>query len=147
MKIGPNYSFILFLTISIFTADRFLKYLSLFPPLNNEGVNLLGHWFRLKLALNPGLAFGLPCPAFLIVPFYLIVVLVLFWFLIPAISRGERWLTLAFFLIFAGAFSNLLDRWRLDQVIDYFNFKWTVFNLADLMIIGGLLIILLKKIK
>ena len=54
-------------------------------------------------------------------------------------------------LVYAGAFSNLLDRWRLGYVVDYFSFPRArrrtlaslVFNLADLCIFsGGLLYVI-----
>ena len=47
----------------------------------------------------------------------------------------------AFGLIIAGAFSNLLDRFFYGAVIDYWQMRnFNIFNLADIMIVAGLII-------
>jgi signal peptidase II len=51
-----------------------------------------------------------------------------------------------YFLIFLGASSNLLDRIKYGFVIDYINLgPLFIFNLADLMILIGVLIFILKS--
>jgi signal peptidase II len=47
--------------------------------------------------------------------------------------------------IFSGAISNIIDRFRLGCVIDYIDIKiWPVFNLADVYITIGVILILLS---
>ena len=49
----------------------------------------------------------------------------------------KAWLLLA---IIFGAISNLFDRIKYGYVIDYLDLKYfTVFNLADVMIVGGVI--------
>jgi len=44
-------------------------------------------------------------------------------------------------LALGGAAGNLLDIWRLKSVIDFVDFGWwPAFNLADVGIVGGLLL-------
>ena len=51
---------------------------------------------------------------------------------------------LIFGLIMAGAVGNLLDRLRLNYVVDFFDLGWwPVFNVADMAIVcGGILLVL-----
>jgi signal peptidase II len=51
---------------------------------------------------------------------------------------------LIFGLIMAGAIGNLLDRLRLNYVVDFFDLGWwPVFNVADMAIVcGGILLVL-----
>ena len=49
-------------------------------------------------------------------------------------------------LIILGALSNLLDRLIFGYVIDYINiFIWPVFNLADAMIVVGIIFYIIDK--
>ena len=55
--------------------------------------------------------------------------------------------SLAFFLIFIGALSNILDRISYSFIIDYLDiFSLSVINLADLMISAGIIILISHKI-
>lgn len=52
------------------------------------------------------------------------------------------WDFFALTLVLSGAFSNVLDRWREGCVIDYMDFFGLfVYNLADIMIVLGIIII------
>jgi signal peptidase II len=57
-------------------------------------------------------------------------------------------MTIAYSLILAGAVGNLIDRFRLDYVIDFFDFYYDTwhfpaFNVADSAItVGGALLVL-----
>jgi signal peptidase II len=47
-----------------------------------------------------------------------------------------------------GALSNLLDRAILGYVVDYVNiFFWPIFNLADCLIVAGVLLYLFGEIR
>lgn len=55
---------------------------------------------------------------------------------------------LAFVLILSGALSNIMDRLSFGCVIDFIDLKfWPVFNLADVFITIGAIIILVKSRK
>ena len=59
--------------------------------------------------------------------------------------QRQEWskVVLLTFIIF-GAISNMLDRLKYGFVIDYLDLKYfTVFNMADVMIVGGVLGIIL----
>lgn len=129
-----------FFILILFILDRMLK--KIFSAFSGE-FSIWGDYFKLRLAFNAGIAFGVKINFFLLFFLYAVILLVLFWCLIKYYWRFNAGLPVAmaiFFLtlIIAGAFSNLLDRIHFGQVIDYFDLKYfTVFNLADIMIVCG----------
>jgi signal peptidase II len=63
-------------------------------------------------------------------------------------DSAKRWEVIILTFIIFGAISNILDRLIYGYVIDYLELKYfTVFNLADVMISGGAIILLTKTIK
>jgi len=101
---------------------------------------------------NSGIAFGLNISGWIF--WILIVAIIVFLFLFkvfqippnPPFPRGEKiHNTYPIILIAAGAFSNLIDRLLYGCVIDFIDIKifhYPFFNLADVFItIGGIMII------
>lgn len=83
--------------------------------------------------------------------FYFLIILIFFGliFLISKNYRQKRYLNIfVITLIFVAGFSNFWDRLLYGFVIDYFIFfnLWT-FNLADLMIFGGCLFLLIDILR
>ena len=61
---------------------------------------------------------------------------------------GRQSIAVCLFAIIMGAASNLFDRLKYGYVIDYLDLKYfTVFNLADAMIIFGVAILLISANK
>lgn len=91
---------------------------------------------------NTGLALGLPFSAS---PFYFIAALVLFALIFsrsfkPDKLKGNE--LLGIILILSGAIGNLIDRLRFGYIIDFISIKKIlIFNMADIFIIGGALIL------
>jgi len=79
-----------------------------------------------------------------------IIIILLYELLFSEIKNEWLKATLLTFIIF-GAISNVLDRLRYGFVIDYLDLKYfTVFNIADIMIVGGVLglvLIFRKKVN
>ncbi len=64
--------------------------------------------------------------------------------------RGRIAEKLALTLVLAGGASNLLDRIKRGYVVDYFSIEWkalkkVIFNLADIFIIAGSMILVLSQ--
>lgn len=120
-----------------FILDRTLKYLAV-------NANLRGGFF--VLVQNKGLAFGLPFYSALAWPADLLIGIILcaFVFLLVKYFKSEKRLPLSgAWLVILGAASNLLDRLKSGYVVDYIDLRlWPVFNLADAMIVLGLILIL-----
>jgi signal peptidase II len=137
----------------LFVADRVLKFfIRALPPVDAGGIFLLGDFLKLRLAFNPGLAFGIKINFYLIILFYLAIILILIWFLAGSYKKffagGNKSVVIfSLSLIIAGAGSNLLDRLWLGRVVDYFDLKYySVFNLADVLICLGAVFILVDDI-
>jgi lipoprotein signal peptidase len=108
---------------------------------------LLFPHFGWQLFLNKGVAFGLPLSNSVTVLLTLPMIGLIGYLLYRELCKKELFtpnLLLAWSLIFAGAFSNLLDRVLYLQVIDYFLIVTAVINIGDALIVGGLVIYLLQ---
>jgi len=109
---------------------------------------IFGNFFSLEFYQNRGIAFGIP-----MLPgvFYFLTCLIFIFLVIAGLNfwRQEKYFALSgIFLIFFGALSNLIDRLRFGYVIDYLNLAfWPVFNLADVIIFGGVLILIVQSSK
>lgn len=134
-----------YLTCLIFILDRLIKQI----------VAITGDFFIFNGVLsfafskNAGIAFNIPIPAIVSVPFTLAFFALVAFHLFNNRPRNSRSVIFFFSLIFLGGLSNLIDRIVYGYVIDYFtvhffprNFS---FNLADLMIAAGVLALLFKK--
>lgn len=130
-----------------------------------QHINIIGNFFMITYVENPGMAFGfrLGNPAIFIGLSVLAAVLV-FYYLYRL--RHETWpLQLALGWITAGALGNLSDRFLRGQVVDMFDFeffdihipsfnlfsfhfsgydmlRWPVFNVADMAVSGGMIILI-----
>jgi len=68
--------------------------------------------------------------------------------LIVFIKTINNWHKVALFAIIAGGFSNLIDRVRFGATIDYLVISnFSKFNIADLMIYGGIIMALVHLLE
>jgi len=138
------------LVIAIFfIADRILKILAVnsgtLPP-----IKLVGDIFTFDFTANYYMAFSLPfsgLPLNIIILLLIIILIAVITFLAFAGKQHKLEITLLSFILF-GAISNILDRLIYGYVVDYLYLKnFTIFNLADVMISGGALILIFKNIR
>lgn len=126
-----------------FVVDRVLKYVAL--EMDGGSVALLGETARFSLFMNDVMAFGLPVS----VEWTRVLSLVIFVGVLFLAIRGVRkskWETGALLLVLSGALSNLFDRFYYGFVVDYIDiYQWSVFNLADVLIIGGIVLLMLYR--
>ncbi len=140
----------IYLLIAIFfIGDRYLKHLAVndvFSPPKEIIANL----FSLKFTANYQMAFSLPFQGWLL---DLIVITVTTLLLIAIIylatkKERDRINIILLTIILFGAISNLTDRLSLGYVIDYLDVQYfTVFNLADVMISVGAIIVIIRNLK
>lgn len=63
----------------------------------------------------------------------------------PAAQVGQR---LALAMMLAGAFGNMLDRFRLGYVVDFIQLPhWPVFNIADMLLSAGVALLAFLLIR
>jgi signal peptidase II len=138
--------FITLILLLFFIIDRITKYFAL-NKLYEKGVYFF-KYFQLQLQTNPGIAFGILLPKFLIIFLTIIIIFFIFSYFFKSIKK-ERYLE-AFLLglIIIGAISNLLDRIFYKEVIDFIQINiWPTFNLADAYISIGVILFLIINIK
>lgn len=106
-----------------------------------ESVPVIPDFFHLTYVRNSGAAFGMfaYAPDYIRIPlFFALPVLACFWLLYLIWStRNTNFIhCLAYSLIFSGAVGNLIDRFTMNYVVDFFDFFWgphhfAAFNIAD----------------
>jgi signal peptidase II len=99
--------------------------------------------FELADVRNSGIAFGLLADgqAFVLAVTAVALVLILGYFALNP-SRPGLWIGVG--LLVGGAVGNLTDRVRVDEVVDFIDPPaWPAFNVADIAIVAGILIIIL----
>jgi len=143
MMINFKYWLINIITLNLLLLDILLK--KIFLTDSSREYFVFG-WLKLKLAVNSGIAFGLVVNYYLIVLLYLIIIPVLIFILINQYKYKNNFNILGLTMVIFGALSNLIDRLFGGVVIDYIDLKYySVFNLADVMIVFGVIMILMKS--
>jgi len=140
---------VFWLIIAVFFVvfDRFFKSLAINGFLDNK-INLIKDWFGLQFVANPGIAFSLPLSGDFLSVLIIFVVFVLVFYLLYFVKKNERKNVILLTFLLFGAISNLVDRLRFGFVVDYLDLKYfTVFNLADIMIVSAITLFILNNFK
>lgn len=144
MKLIALFSFI------IVTIDRIIKILIenfLQFEIRNKVIN---NFFYLTFCKNEGAAFSIFYGKTI---FFIVVAAFAVYFLYKSIKNKQKlkkFDIICYSLLFGGIVGNLIDRLLYGYVIDYldfelFNYNFAIFNFADICIVLGALILLLKK--
>lgn len=129
--------------------DQLTKFLITKNLKVNQSLDIINNIFHLTFVKNTGAGFGiLKGYNILLILISLIVIGTIFYYF-RKIKENEYLLQLIIAFILGGTIGNLIDRVRLNYVIDFLDFRiWPVFNVADSFItigIIGLVIYLWKK--
>lgn len=133
----------IFLAIFFIIIDRFLKFISL----QGFEYSLVTNFLKFSLAKNYNIAFSLPLSGLFLNYLISTIILILITYLLidKKLLHSAK---IAFLYIILGASSNLFDRFGHGYVIDYINLKWfTVFNIADIMIVVSIFFLLILEFK
>lgn len=118
-----------------------------------ESIPVIDGIFNLTYVRNPGAAFGMLGQAgdYIRKPlFFYLPVVACFWllYLMWQTRKSSLIQCTSYALIFSGAVGNLIDRFSMNYVVDFFDFYWgtshfPAFNVADsaISIAAGLLVI------
>ena len=132
----------------------FLKIITIIAILLDQAIKIVikSKLFNLTYIQNTGAAFGIGSNStsmFIAVNVVIIGLIAYFIF-----SKGEelsKLILIALHLVLAGGISNLIDRIVRGFVIDYIDIspliKYPVFNLADIFVVAGCIIIAISLIK
>jgi len=139
---------IFFIALFVFFIDQIIKLYVLKYLYLGQEISVIKNIFSITFVANKGVAFGLFSNSNF--PFVLISIAVLVCITLVFISLGKArfWIKIAYGLILGGALSNMLDRIRLGEVIDFLDFHiWPVFNIGDSAICVGVGIFVLNILK
>ena len=146
------------ITLTIFAADQLSK-LFIIKSYNIDVTNLnsqflisINEFLNFHLIWNKGFAFGMfqNDIEFVNNIYMTIIAAIIIFIFVYALSINKKTYYLGFGMILGGALGNLLDRFQYSAVLDfidihYGNYHWYVFNIADISIsLGCILIIILE---
>lgn len=140
----------LILTISALLVDQISKlivvnYLTPFEP----PLNIIGSFLRFKLTYNPYGVFSISFGPNIL--YYILSVVGILILTYIALSFKDKIGVIVFGFVIGGALGNIIDRIRLDYVIDFIDMgfgdlRWFTYNLADAFITIGAVFLLIREL-
>ena len=141
-----------FLVLIIFCLDRITKNFVISQSKSNLSNDLfLSNYLNISLMWNEGIAFGLfafdESFFYNFITILIIIVIIIVFFMI---LKNEGYKKYSLILILGGALGNLYDRILFSAVPDFIDFHigdfhWFVFNVADIFISIGVIIMILSE--
>jgi len=133
-------------TIAIVVVDQASKYYAQTVLQGEKSIPLIQDVFHLTYARNPGAAFSiLEGKQFLLkgVTTVIMIFLIIYLYRLTK-EKGQILFKMSLVFILGGGIGNLIDRFRLDYVIDYFDFtliNFAIFNIADSFVVIGTILL------
>jgi len=155
MKKSLVYPLFVLLTSAVDILTKFLILDKLQPGVP---VNIIGSFLKFHLVNNKGLVFGMSVgsthPIVIVLVKTLVIALVIYIYLkIPQnfIKKGHSFAQIALLFIISGFIGNAFDRLYHGAVVDFIdigigNLRWYIFNIADVYVVTGGLMILLASL-
>ena len=151
--ISKNFYISLLVSVFIFTLDRISKIYVINLSKNSFDIELFSSKFlNITLIWNEGIAFGLFSASHENWYNFLTIIIVFTALIILIMSIKQHGAQRYFLLIvFGGALGNLYDRIFFKAVPDFIdlhvgNFHWFIFNIADIFITFGVIMLILWEI-
>jgi signal peptidase II len=144
------------IVVAVFILDQVSKFWVLAAFERGEVLEVIPGLFNITLHFNPGVAFGLFADLgeglrtlVLAGTTTVAIAFVLYFLLVD--YRDDRVGQSALALVLGGALGNIVDRIRLGEVVDFFDFyigsaHWPTFNVADSAICIGVAVLLIKGV-
>ena len=137
---------------SLFILDRITKIAIIKHQLNNDSI-YINKYLNFELVWNTGIGFGLLSQNANI--YYHLTSLIIFSvivFLVYLITKSNFLEKILFSFVLGGALGNVYDRlvyFAVPDFIDFHinNFHWFTFNIADIFITMGVILLIIKDLK
>lgn len=101
-------------------------------------IEIIKNFFYLKFVKNPGIAFSINIPFFLIIIMNILLIIFLLYIAIKDLNLQKKSTQIFLALILGGGLGNLIDRIFNGYVVDFIAIgKYPTFNLADIFITIG----------
>jgi signal peptidase II len=133
------------IAIAVVAVDQATKYVAYAGKLGSF-LHFFSPVFQQLLTRNYNFAFSIPLPHVLAYVVYAIVVFAFCsWYFTAQKTSSE---SVGFYLVIGGALSNIIDRIALGYVRDFILGFWgNIFNVADVAIVAGIILILIVNIR
>lgn len=146
-----KYIKIISLIIFLIVFDQLIKFLVTLNFNLGEEFVIINNFLKFIYIKNTGAAFGMfSGNTFMLI----LIAIVLIWYLIKEIKTNlnNRLSIISFSLVLGGALGNLIDRIFRGYIVDYisftlFNSEMAIFNMADIYITFGVLLLLYIVIR
>jgi signal peptidase II len=132
---------------AVLVLDQVIKAIVVDTMILHRPISLIGDVVRLTYIHNPGAAFGLKLGGPLLHTIVAIGAVGVLGWLFLSLPKAARLQRIALSMVLGGALGNIIDRIRLDYVIDFFDvgisaaWRWPVFNVADSFVTVGVLVL------
>ena len=128
--------FMMFILIAL---DQYTKHLAVINLKDRPAFVIIEGVFELNYLENRGAAFGMLQNQKVFFVFIACIILVAICYVLFKMPEGRRytWLHILLVMIAAGAVGNMIDRVRLEYVVDFFYFvliNFPIFNVADIYV-------------
>ena len=151
--LNKNFIINFLIILSIFALDRFSKIYVIFQNEKSLSAELFeSKYLNINLIWNEGIAFGLlsfdqKLYYNLLTGLICLITLIILWMIIK--TKGLE--KLAFMIVFGGSLGNIFDRLYYSSVPDFIdihigNFHWFIFNVADIFITLGVILLITLEI-
>ena len=151
--LNKNFIINFLIILSIFALDRFSKIYVIFLNEKSLSAELFeSKYLNINLIWNEGIAFGLlsfdqKLYYNLLTGLICLITLIILWMVIR--TKGLE--KLAFMVVFGGSSGNIFDRLYYSSVPDFIDihfgdFHWFIFNVADIFITLGVLLLIYLEI-
>ena len=137
------------ISITLVFADQFSKHLAILHLKDKAAIVLWDKVFKLYYLENRGAAFGILQNQRLFFVFASMVMLSAIVYVFIKMPDTKRYYLVRTFLIMisAGALGNMIDRIRLNYVVDFLYFElinFPIFNVADILVTVGTILMLIS---
>ena len=138
------------IAIIVFLIDQLSKLLVSTYLINNT-INVVDGFFSLRYATNTGAAWSILSNHQIILSLITIALLIVL-FIFKRNFKSNTRNDIAFGLLYGGIIGNLVDRIIHGYVIDFldfniFGYNYPIFNIADTVIVVGIILIIIAIIK
>lgn len=143
--------FLMIITIIAILLDQLIKII-IKSKIFNSSIILIPHVLNLTYVQNTGAAFGIGNNSTsMFVAVNVVIIGLITYFIFSKKEELSKLILIALHLVLAGGIGNLIDRIARGFVIDYIDIspliKYPVFNLADIFVVIGCLIIAVFLVK
>ena len=132
-------------TAIIIIIDQLSKFIISQTMTPFQSTPVLGDVLRLTFIKNPGMAFGIRVGNHLFFAVFSIIASVVILIYLFRLKPENMWARFALASILGGAIGNLIDRLLYKEVIDFIDVRiihWPVFNVADIAVTVGMVILI-----